>query len=138
MPPYYVSIRSSLLRESVMYFWWTKHNWSCYVCIWFSLPIITVTVLHTKLTLLLQGSNIHIPSFSTQHSRLPYFICHIIREIYFLKMLDGVWCISLHSNLVCRSKYLYFMPGSVKIINMLTYTITHFNLVHIHSFDNSA
>ena len=29
------------------------------------------------------------------------------------------------------------MRGSVKIINMLTYTITHFNLVHIQSFDNS-
>jgi len=30
------------------------------------------------------------------------------------------------------------MPGSVKIINMLTYTISHFNPVHIQSFDNSA
>jgi hypothetical protein len=30
------------------------------------------------------------------------------------------------------------MPGSVKIIIMLTYTITHFNLAHIQSFDNSA
>jgi hypothetical protein len=30
------------------------------------------------------------------------------------------------------------MPGSVKMINMLTYTITHFNLVHIQSYDNSA
>jgi len=30
------------------------------------------------------------------------------------------------------------MPGSVKMINMLTYTITHFNLVHIQLYNNSA
>jgi len=30
------------------------------------------------------------------------------------------------------------MPGSVKMINILTYTITHFNLVHIQSYNNSA
>lgn len=28
------------------------------------------------------------------------------------------------------------MLGSAKIINMLTYKITHFDLVHIQSFDN--
>jgi hypothetical protein len=138
MSPYNVSIRSSILRESVMYFWWTNHNWRCYVSIWFSLPITTLGVLHTKRSLLLQGSKIHTPTLSTKHSLLPDFICHIIREIYFLKMLDGVWCISLHSNFVCRSKCLYFMPRSVKLISMLTNTITHFNLIHIQSFDNSA
>lgn len=76
----------------------------------------------TALSITMAVITLHIFSLPMQHNLLPNFICHIIRKIYFLKVLDGVRCISLHSNLVCRSERFYFMPGPAKIsINYTTY-----------------
>jgi hypothetical protein len=63
----------------------------------------------------------YIFSLPMQYNLLPNFIYHIIREIYFLEVLDGIRCISFHSNLMCRSECFYFMSGPAKIpINSVT------------------
>jgi hypothetical protein len=84
----------------------------------------------TVLSNIIAVITLHISSFHIQHNLLPNFICHVIREIYFLKVLDGVRCISLHNNLVCRSECFYFLFGPAKIP---TSSVTHFNQVNIMS-----
>lgn len=76
----------------------------------------------TTLSNIMAVTTLYIFSLPMQHNLLPNFIYHIIREIYFLKVLDGIRCISFHSNLVCRSERFYFMSGPARIqINSVTY-----------------
>jgi hypothetical protein len=76
----------------------------------------------TNLRNIMSVITLHIFSLPMQYNLLPNFICHIIRKIYFLKVLDGIRCISFHSNLVCRSECFYFLSGPAKIpINSVTY-----------------